>query len=189
IRVASASSLALSATKNDSMIKTLISISLWGLLGWLCGSWLDSNLGWAIFSIGLIIMIVVSGLQLSRISKWVSNIEAPPPHSVGPWDEILAPIYRALRKNRLEIDDLERHVNSIMLAAEALPDGAITLDEAMGVTWCNQTASEHIGLNLSTDRGFSILNILRAPEFARYAQQSVWPSPVLLHVTREGQEK
>ncbi len=171
------------------MIKTLISISLWGLLGWLCGTWLDSNLGWAIFSIGLILMIVVSGLQLSRISKWVGNIEAPPPHSVGPWDEILAPIYRKLRKNQQEIDELDRNVNSIMLAAEALPDGAITLDEEMAVTWCNQTASEHIGLNLSSDRGFSIFNILRAPEFARYAQQNVWPGPVLLHVTREGQEK
>src|SRR3546814_13968527 len=76
-----------------------------------------------------------------------------------------------------------------MLAAEALPDGAITLDAAMLLTWCNQTASEHIGLSLQADRGHSIFNILRAPEFARYARQASWPGPILLHMDKVGPEK
>jgi len=134
-------------------------------------------------------MILVSGLQLSRISKWVRNIEAPPPPSVGPWDEVLAPIYRKLRQDKVEIELLTRQVDVIMLAAEALPDGAITLDESMLLTWCNQTACEHIGLNLETDRNHSIFNILRAPEFNRYARQNSWPGPVLLHLQKDGQEK
>ncbi|NYT62689.1 phosphate regulon sensor histidine kinase PhoR [Alcaligenaceae bacterium] len=167
------------------MLKTLFSIGLWALLGWLCGTWLGPNTGWGLFAFGLTAMILVSGLQLSRISKWVKNIDAPPPPSVGPWDEVLAPIYRKLRKNRQDIDLLNKNVNGIMLAAEALPDGAITLNAAMQLTWCNQTASEHIGLNLETDRGHSIFNILRAPEFARYARQRTWPSPVLLHVQND----
>lgn len=171
------------------MIKTLFSIGFWGALGWLCGSWLDPKIGWAIFSFGLIVMIIISGLQLSRISTWVKNIGNPPPPSVGPWNEVLALIYRQLRKNKLEIDQLTHHVDRIMLAAEALPDGAITLNEEMAVSWCNQTASEHIGLDLSTDRNFSIFNILRSPEFAKYARQRTWPGPVLLHLTRDGQEK
>lgn len=168
------------------MLKTLISIGLWALLGWLCAAWLGANTGWALFALGLTAMILISGLQLSRISKWVRNIEAPPPPSVGPWDEVLAPIYRQLRKNRQEIDLLNKNVDSIMLAAEALPDGAITLNAAMQLTWCNQTASDHIGLNLETDRGHSIFNILRNPEFAHYARQQAWPGPVLLHVQSDG---
>ena len=171
------------------MIKTIISIGLWAAIGWLCAKWLGEGTGWAVFALGLLLMIMVSALQLSRIAKWVKNIEAPPPPSVGPWDEILAPIYRKLRKDAQTIDELNRHVDGIMLAAEALPDGAITLNEAMQLTWCNQTASEHIGLNLETDRQHSIFNILRAPEFARYAKQSSWPGPVLLHLSKDGQDK
>lgn len=171
------------------MIKTIISIGLWAAIGWLCAKWLGEGTGWAVFSLGLLLMIMVSALQLSRIAKWVKNIEAPPPPSVGPWDEILAPIYRKLRKDTQTIAELNRHVDGIMLAAEALPDGAITLNEAMQLTWCNQTASEHIGLNLETDRQHSIFNILRAPEFARYAKQPSWPGPVLLHLSKDGQDK
>jgi two-component system phosphate regulon sensor histidine kinase PhoR len=171
------------------MIKTIISIGLWAAIGWLCAKWLGEGTGWAVFALGLLLMIMVSALQLSRIARWVKNIEAPPPPSVGPWDEILAPIYRKLRKDAQTIAELNRHVDGIMLAAEALPDGAITLNEAMQLTWCNQTASEHIGLNLETDRQHSIFNILRAPEFARYARQPSWPGPVLLHLSKDGQDK
>lgn len=171
------------------MIKTIITIGLWAALGWLFGSWLGTHAGWGVFSFGLLIMILVSGRQLSQIARWVKNIQDPPPASVGPWDEILAPIYRQLRKDRQEITDLNSHVNGIMLAAEALPDGAITLDEAMNVTWCNQTACEHVGLNLQTDRSHSIFNILREPEFARYARQQSWPGPIMLHTSKDAQEK
>ncbi|HWK71812.1 MAG TPA: phosphate regulon sensor histidine kinase PhoR [Burkholderiaceae bacterium] len=171
------------------MIKTIISIGLWAALGWLCGAWLGPHTGWGVFSLGLVVMILVSGVQLSRIGRWVADIDAPPPPSVGPWDEILAPIYRKLRKDKQDLALLNRHVDGIMLAAEALPDGAITLDEAMHLTWCNQTASDHIGLDLKADRGHSIFNILRAPEFARYARQASWPGPILLHMDKPGQEK
>lgn len=171
------------------MIKTVISIGLWAALGWLCASWFGLNVGWGLFALGLIAMILISGVQLSRIARWVKKIEDPPPSSVGPWDEILAPIYRKLRKDSQEIAQLNQQVNLIMLAAEALPDGAITLDEAMHLQWCNQTACEHIGLNMQTDRGHSIFNILRAPEFTRYAKQATWPGSVLLHLNIEGKEK
>ena len=76
-----------------------------------------------------------------------------------------------------------------MMAAEALPDGAITLNTDMELQWCNQTACEHIGLNLATDRHHSIFNILRAPEFSRYARQSRWEGPLLLHINKDGLEK
>ncbi len=171
------------------MTKTLIVIGLWALLGWIVGAWLGAGAGWAVFSLGLLAMVLASGLQLSRIARWVRDVDQPPPPSVGPWDELLAPIYRALRRDKQEIEQLKRHVDGIMLAAEALPDGALTLDAAMQLTWCNQMASEHIGLNLDKDRSHSILNILRTPEFAQYARQKEWPAPLLLHLNTDEQDK
>ncbi|HLS50910.1 MAG TPA: phosphate regulon sensor histidine kinase PhoR [Burkholderiaceae bacterium] len=168
------------------MLKTLISLGLWALAGWLFGSWLGETSGWIVFTLGLIIMILVSGVQHSQITRWVRNIEQPPPPSVGPWDNVLAAVYRKLRKDETTIRDLERNVQGIMQAAEALPDGAVTLNDRMQITWCNQRGSEHLGLNLETDRDLSILNILRAPAFAKYARQSRWPEPLLLHLNRNG---
>ncbi len=159
------------------------------MLGWICASWMGPHAGWGVFAFGLVCMILVSGWQLSLIQRWTTNLENPPPPSAGPWDNILATVYRKLRKDRHEIDSLNRHVDGIMLAAEALPDGAITLDESMLLTWCNQTASEHLGLNLQVDRNHSIFNILRAPDFARYARQTSWPAPLLMHLNSDGQEK
>lgn len=168
------------------MTKTLLSIASWAALGWLFASWISPNAGWSVFSAGLVAMILLSGFQLSQISKWVVDLTRPPPASVGPWDNILAPIYRQLRKNSQDLNYLRRQVDSILLAAAALPDGTVTLDNEMAVVWCNQTAGDHIGLNPDADYKRSIFNILRAPEFAKYARQASWSGPILLHTNKDG---
>lgn len=168
------------------MSKTLVSIALWALGGWLLGAWLGPATGWAFFALGLLLMVLISGLQLSRIARWVRAIDEPPPPSVGPWDEILAPIYRKLKQNRLDLQDRTRNFHRALLAAEALPDGALTLAPDKSLQWCNQTAADHLGLDLDRDRGHSILNIVRAPEFARYADQETWDRPLILHLERGG---
>lgn len=166
------------------MSKTIVSIALWALGGWLLGAWLGAATGWAVFALGLLIMVLASGLQLSRISRWVRTIDEPPPPSVGPWDEILAPIYRKLKQNRLDLQERSRNFQRALLAAEALPDGALTLSPDKSLLWCNQIAAEHLGLNLAQDRGHSILNIIRTPEFAHYAHQDGWDKPLILHLGR-----
>ncbi|CAM3712354.1 phosphate regulon sensor histidine kinase PhoR [Castellaniella denitrificans] len=171
------------------MSKTLVSIALWALGGWLLGAWLGAATGWAVFALGLLLMVLASGLQLSRIARWVRAIDEPPPPSVGPWDEILAPIYRKLKQNRLDLQDRTRSFHRALLAAEALPDGALTLDPDKSLQWCNQTAANHLGLDLERDRGHSILNIVRAPEFARYADQEAWDRPLILHLGSDGRAR
>lgn len=163
------------------MPNTIFSLVALGLLGWIVGYGITPTAGWVVTTLGLTAMILLSGIQLAQIKKWVTDLSAPPPASVGPWDEVLAPIYRQLRRDTAIITELEQHVESIMQAAEALPDGAITLDQEKLVTWCNRTASDHTGLNLATDCGHSVFNILRAPEFGKYALQNAWPEPLVLH--------
>ncbi len=171
------------------MIKTITTLALWALAAWLLGSWFEPTTGWIVFTFGLLTMIIVSAIQLHQISRWVKNIESPPPPSVGPWDDVLAVIYRKLKRDRSQIEQLQHNLEGMMLAAEALPDGAITLNAQMEVTWCNKVAVEHTGLNLATDRGFSIFNILRTPEFGAYARQREWDKPLLLHLNHHGHER
>ncbi len=163
------------------MTKTLVTVTLWALGGWLLGAWLGAATGWAVFALGLLMMVLVSGVQLSRISRWVLRIDDPPPASIGPWDEVLAPVYRKLKQNRMDLQERSRNFQRALLAAEALPDGALMLAPDKTLLWCNQTAAEHLGLNLQQDRGHSIFNIIRTPEFGTYAGQESWDKPLILH--------
>ncbi len=99
------------------MTKTLTSVAVWAVLGWLAGYWFDAAAGWAVFSLGLLIMTLVSGVQISQIGSWVRNLDASPPVSVGPWNDILAPIYRRRKKDRNQIAELNRHVDAMTMAA------------------------------------------------------------------------
>ncbi len=164
------------------MIKTIVTVSIWAFISWLIGLWLGEASGWALFSIGLLLMVWASALQLSRIARWVKNINDPPPATVGPWDSVLAPIYRKLKQNRTDISKLRNSVKNMLRAADALPDGALTLNTEMELTWCNDIARQHLGLKPKVDRGHSIFNVLRIPEFARYTRQSSWPAPILVQV-------
>lgn len=171
------------------MKKTLSTVGLWALIAAALGLWLGPSTGWAMFAIGLLIMVLASGSQHHKIEQWARDVHASPPASVGPWDDVLAPIYRQLKKNREGVRSLNRQLDGIMMAAEALPDGAVTLDDAMTLQWCNKAACQHMGLNLSTDRNQSIFNILRSPEFAYYAHKTNWEQPLLHHIQQKGQER
>jgi len=171
------------------MRRTLLSVALWALVARLLAHWTTAQTGWCLFSLGLVGMLLLDKKQFARIAAWSSNVDAPPPPALGAWDAILALVYRRLRTYRHEIAHLNQHLNGMLLAAEALPDGMVTLDAAMAVTWCNQTASEHIGLHLETDRHHSLFNILRAPPFLRYARQTSWATPLILHLPGVNQDK
>ncbi|WP_298050333.1 phosphate regulon sensor histidine kinase PhoR [uncultured Paenalcaligenes sp.] len=171
------------------MRKTLSSVCLIAGAAFILGMWLGPSTGWAIFAIALLIMVLISGRQHQKIKLWVRDLNAAPPVSAGPWDDVLAPIYRKIKQDRINLQTLNYHLDGIMMAAEALPEGAVTLDKAMTIQWCNQTASQHLGLNLATDQHQSIFNILRTPEFAHYAHQKEWEQPLLLHLSQRGRER
>lgn len=171
------------------MRKTLSTVSLAAVVAIALGMWLGASIGWATFALILLMMVLISGNQHQKFQRWVRDLNAPPPPSMGPWDDVLAPIYRKLKQNRIDLQTLNRHLEGIMMAAEALPDGAVTLDQSMNVQWCNQTACQHLGLNLATDRHQSIFNILRSPEFTDYAQDNAWEQPLLLHLSQRGRER
>lgn len=162
------------------MNKTHSTVLLLAIIAWLLGWWLGAATGWAAFAMGLLIMVLISGQQLQQINRWTANLHTAPPASVGPWDHILAPIYRQLKQNRLQIHQLKSQVDAIIMAAETLPDGTVSLNQDFHIQWGNQTASNHLGLNLSSDRGQSIFNIVRHPEFIAYVQNRKWAQPLLL---------
>ncbi|MCC3262259.1 hypothetical protein LLE87_29250, partial [Paenibacillus polymyxa] len=108
--------------------------------------------------------------------------------SVGPWDDILAPLYRYTRARARELAEPRDTMQGMQAAAQALPDGAVTLNEDFQIDWCNRMARQHLGLRLPADRGHNLLNLLRAPEFVEYAHRQSWPEPILVRLGQQGQD-
>ena len=77
-------------------------------------------------------------------------------------------------------------MQGMLAAAQALPDGAVTLNEDFQIDWCNRMARQHLGLRLPADRGHNLLNLLRAPEFVEYAHRASWPDPILVRLGQNG---
>ncbi|MDX3906881.1 MAG: phosphate regulon sensor histidine kinase PhoR [Pigmentiphaga sp.] len=160
-------------------IRNLIAVLVWAGLATLSRP-ITGNFSWAVFSFGLGLLLFWHLWQLSRVIRWTRDLQRPPPPSAGLWDEALARIYRHLRNQERQLSLLEGNVQGFLAAAQALPDGLVTLDQEFHIDWCNRIARQHLGLRLPADRGQSLLNLVRSPEFVNYARQDDWPAPVLL---------
>lgn len=161
-------------------IRNLLVVLLWAGLSALSHPIAGHRFSWAMFSFGLILLLCWHIFQLSRVSRWTRDLRRPPPPSAGSWDDALARIYRHLRSQERQLAQLEGNVQGFFSAAQALPDGLVTLDEDFHIDWCNRIARQHLGLSLPADRGHNLLNLVRAPEFVRYARQEEWPAPLLI---------
>ncbi|MCJ9713445.1 PAS domain-containing sensor histidine kinase, partial [Bordetella hinzii] len=90
---------------------------------------------------------------------------------------------------RRELAELQETMQGMLAAAQALPDGVVTLNEDFQIEWGNRMARRHLSLRLPADRGQNLLNLLRAPEFVAYAHRGVWPEPILVRLGQTGQER
>ncbi|HEY0296345.1 MAG TPA: phosphate regulon sensor histidine kinase PhoR [Bordetella sp.] len=170
-------------------LRTLIWCALWAAVGLLAGWVLAPDAGWAVLCLALFTMLMWRSWRLTRVAQWAQDPEASPPASVGAWDGVLAPLYRYLRAQSRSLQESRNALQSMMAAAQALPDGVVTLNEEFQIDWCNRMAMRHLGLRLPYDRGSSLLNLVRAPDFVAYAHGKDWPDPILVRLSNSGQER
>jgi two-component system phosphate regulon sensor histidine kinase PhoR len=161
-------------------IRNLVAVLLWAGLAALSHRIGGHHVAWAIFSFGLGTMLVWHIWQFARVARWTRDLKRPPPASAGIWDDALARLYRHMRSQERQLSLLEGSVQGFFAAAQALPDGLVTLDEDFHIDWCNRIARQHLRLRLPADRGQNLLNLVRSPEFVRYARQEDWPAPLLV---------
>lgn len=169
--------------------RTLFLIGLWAALAAALGLLAEAWMGWALMSCALAFHLLWRSARLARVAAWAADPTAAPPAAVGQWDDVLAPLYRYTRQQTRELNDAREALRSMLAAAQALPDGAVTLNSELHIDWCNQVAREHLGLKLPADRGHNLLNLVRSPEFSAYARQEEWPEPTLVRMPHGQQER
>jgi two-component system phosphate regulon sensor histidine kinase PhoR len=104
------------------------------------------------------------------------------PRSSGAWEELYAQLYHRGRATQREIANLSQALISFRGAAQALPEGVVTLNAQNQILWCNAQAEEHLNLKLAKDEGQSVTNLVRAPDFLVYISRGEWERPVQLRV-------
>ena len=85
----------------------------------------------------------------------------------GIWEQIFSRFHfeqsRALRRK----SDYRRLLREVRKSTNAMPDGAVIIDENNEIITCNRAAKTLVGLKRKKDRGQRIDNILRDPKLAK----------------------
>ncbi|HEX4855596.1 MAG TPA: phosphate regulon sensor histidine kinase PhoR [Limnobacter sp.] len=127
-------------------------------------------------------MQVRSGL---RIIAWLDNFKIENvPEVSGFWDDLAAKLFRYLRLHQRQQQALTNALVSFRTAAQALPDGVVTLDSEGHISWCNDTAQQHLGLRLGSDIGQPLINLVRNPNFSKYIRSREWDQPLVMTAPR-----
>ena len=153
------------------VIKALLLASLTALLAWPVGKFVGSWAGWTVFCGGLALQMLFHFRNFARLDRWSRQpVVDASLEGEGAWDDIFGRLYRHEKDLRTQIEQREQTINMLIAATQALTDGVVMLDLQHNIVFCNSMAETQLGLQLATDRGQSILNLVRQPEFVAYLE-------------------
>ena len=165
----------------------LISLAVVLLIAGSVGSFFIEGTFGPMFAVILVTLIIYafharSGL---RILRWLDDFKLDNvPRVSGWWDDLAAKLFHYLRLHQRQQQALSGALVSFRKAAQALPDGVITLDSMGHILWCNETAQSHLALKLTSDTGQRLVNLVRNPDFANYLQSESWEQPLVMRSLR-----
>ena len=117
-------------------------------------------------------MLSLVGLQLHYLyclSLWLDNPQINRlPDGWGAWTDNFSRLYKMRRVDEKNQQELSEWLTRFRQAMMLLPDGVVIMDDVLFLEWCNPTAEQHLGLNLSKDQGMRVTNLVRSPEFMDY---------------------
>ena len=157
------------------------------LLALLVGLLLEAVWGLAFWACCLLVILLGQYRHLWRLLQWSRHPSLDVDfEGDGIWDDIFGRLYRHERELRWAIERRDQDLRQVTAAAEALVDGIVTLDADNRIVWCNSTAARQLGLNLRSDRGRPVGNLVRDPAFIAYLAQGDFRRPLRLISERSG---
>lgn len=163
------------------VIAIVLAVAAGGLVGYIAGRssqapFMSVALGCAI---GAATLVVVDGIRSRAMMMWLrgpQNLSAP--RDAGFWGELGYRVERAIRLLEQRVDQEQNRLLQFRSAIEASPNGVLLLDAGERIVWCNAVAADHFGLDPQRDREQRVTNLVRAPTFVAYLQDSRWSDAV-----------
>jgi two-component system, OmpR family, phosphate regulon sensor histidine kinase PhoR len=144
--------------------------------------------GWALATLAVGAAGIVGNhlWHLDRLARWsAAALDAPVPEGRGAWRLAFSALYRRVRLRSAHRRDLAHTIERFTSAAEALPDGMAVLDAGNRIRWANARAQRLLGLDLATDLGQPLGNLVRQPEFVRYLDAGDYTDAIVVDSQRE----
>lgn len=135
----------------------------------------------------LLTLLVGGGLYMlwtfSHIAKlydWLDKgCSGLPPEASGVWGDMGDYLYRMQKRNERAKQSRKGLSERVRNITDALVDGTLTLTSDRVLEWWNPAAKKLLGLKKS-DRGQSIINLVRDPRFVAFIQNNTLGSPLEL---------
>ncbi|MDP1651948.1 MAG: phosphate regulon sensor histidine kinase PhoR [Rhodocyclaceae bacterium] len=147
----------------------------------------------------LALVIVLAALlagqirQRNALRDWLAAPELHAiPDGAGAWRAIFSRLQSLHKKERKQHVELGNALEHFRLAAQALPDGIILLDDRAHIEWLNAAACRHFTLDASRDVGTLIAQLIRQTEFhvlLAAFRAGAAPQPILLRTGANGMER
>jgi two-component system phosphate regulon sensor histidine kinase PhoR len=170
---------------NHLLLRTLVAVALLAAVALLIGFGFGATAGWVSFSGGVVLLLFHHIGHVERLVRW---LQSPTPGKVpagrGAWDYVFAVLHRYERLQTRQHQQLARTLARFRQAGRAHPDGVVILDADNRIEWCNDTAEAHFDLNVGTDTGQPVTNLVRQPEFVAYVESRDYTHPVELRFPR-----
>ncbi len=172
----------------DSFLKRTALTVAWIAVASLTAGWLlSAATGWAVFSAGVLILLIHHIKHVATLLRWLADPKADNvPDGHGVWEETFARLYHFARGSARQHRELVRALVRSRQAGQALPDGVVVLDSDNRIEWCNDNAGTHFGLDEKADVGQPITNLVRQPELVGYLHADDFARPIHLRSPRGG---
>ena len=156
----------------SNLLLTVVVALLFGLIigypGWTLSLAL---LGWALYQVK----------QFNRLQQWLmSNKPDDVPEGEGHWGELFDEISRDQKRQQQRSQTLRNVIHRFRQSSAALSDAIVIINGQSYLEWWNRAAEKLLGMKVQTDRGRSVINLLRDPRFVRYYHKGNYEDPLQL---------
>ena len=104
-----------------------------------------------------------------KILKWLAqDVLTERPQKIGDLSFVVDRFMRLLIEQRKINSNTHQRLQDFLSAIQASPNGVLLLDAELRIEWCNQTAADHLGIDMRRDVRQFISNLVRDPLFSSY---------------------
>ena len=116
-----------------------------------------------------------------RFLHWLQRSgQEPVPFTWGLWGEVTDRVWRMRRESTRNLVLSDQRLNDFLAAIQASPNGVLLLDDEGKIEWANQTAAQHLGIDVVRDHLQVLTNLLRSPDFLNYQAQADYSHDVVI---------
>lgn len=145
--------------------------------------WLITNayIALLVFATGILIYLISHMLWLHKLQLWFKNpLLKEIPEGSGIWQDVYTALLKYERNNIANQNQLSSALERFNLTANAIPDGLVILSPSNEIEWCTPHAETQLGLDLGTDKGLPVVNLLRDSQFIAYLNNGDYIEPCKL---------